>query len=401
MKLLLLLRLWNYLHGYVIIIVEGFFIEKFINICMHRQIKLWDIRAQKKRLMTMRIGIKSFKLIRPIARKTKCKVRLLKKNGLPFVLNKYRRRKAFLAGVVIFFVLIYILSSFVWSVEITGNDKLGASELADLLAQNGISTGILKYRIDTDKAVTNMMLGIEELSWISIVVRGTRVKVDVRERIEMPRIVPRHIPCDIIATKDGIIKRIVATEGIETAGEGDTVQSGQVLISGSIPSLDKKKESRLVHAMGTVTARTWYEEEAPVILSQTERLRTGKAINDYSLILFSWELDILQRKNKFRDYSVFESRKKLSLGENLIFPIEWVTVRYVEEKLIEAVINEEDARSAAVQTALKKALKRVPDTAQIVKQSVNYISDDKEGLIAKVTIECIEDIGKSKQIGGK
>ncbi len=397
---MLLLRLWNYLHGYVIIIVEGFFIEKFINICMHRQIKLWDIRAQKKRLMTMRMSVKSFKLIRPIARKTKCKVRLLKKNGLPFLLNKYRRRKAFFAGAALFFALIYILTSFIWSVEITGNKKLGRTELEAALAQNGISTGMLKYRIDTDKAVTNMMLGIEELSWISIVVRGTKVKVDVRERIEIPIIVPRHIPCDIIAAKDGIIKRIVATEGIEAAGEGDTVQRGQVLISGSIPSIDKKKESRLVHAMGTVTARTWYEEEAAVVFVRTERLRTGKAINDYSLILFSWELDILQRKNKFRDYTVSESSKKLSLGEDIVFPIELVTVRYVEEKLIEAVINEEDARRTAMQTAYKKALEKVPDTAEIVKKSVNYISDNKEGLIAKVTIECVEDIGRSKQIGG-
>ena len=322
------------------------------------------------------------------------------KNGLPFVVNKYRRRKAFFVGAVLFFVLLYILTSFIWSVEITGNEKLQTSELEASLAQNGIGTGVLKYSIDTDRAVSNMMIGIEELSWISIVVRGTKVKVDVRERIEMPTIVPRHIPCDIVAVKDGIIKRIVATEGFEAAGEGDTVQRGQVLISGSIPLKDEKKEHRLVHAMGTVTARTWYEEEAPVILSQTQRIRTGKVINDHSLILFSWELDILQRKNKFADYTVIESRKKLSLGENMVFPIEWVSVKYIEEKLIEATINEEDAKGAAVQAAMEKLSEKIPDTAEIISKNVNYVSDDKKGLIAKVTIECIEDIGRSKQIGG-
>lgn len=400
MKLLLLFRLWNYLLGYVIIIVEGFFAEKFINICMHRHIKLWDIRVQRKGLMTMRMSVRSFKHIRPIARKAKCKVRLLKKSGLTFVLNRYRRRKAFFVGAALFFVLIYILTSFIWSVEITGNEKLLTSELEASLAEHGIKTGVLKYRIDTDKAVSNMMIGIEELSWISIAVRGTKVKVDVRERIEIPKIVPRHIPCDIIADKDGVVKRIIATEGVEAVQEGDTVQMGQVLISGTIPSKDEKKGSKLVHAMGTVIARTWYEEEAPVVLKQTERLRTGKEINDHSLILFSWKLDILQRKNKFRDYTVLESRKKLSLGEYMVFPIEWVTVKYMEEKLIEAVINEEDAKSTAVQTALQKVLEKVPDTAEIISQNVDYVSDDKGGLVAKVMIECIEDIGRSKQIGG-
>jgi similar to stage IV sporulation protein len=285
-------------------------------------------------------------------------------------------------------------------VEITGNEKLLTSELEASLAEHGIKTGVLKYRIDTDKAVSNMMIGIEELSWISIAVRGTKVKVDVRERIEIPKIFPRHIPCDIIADKDGVVKRIIATEGVEAVQEGDTVQMGQVLISGTIPSKDEKKGSKLVHAMGTVIARTWYEEEAPVVLKQTERLRTGKEINDHSLILFSWKLDILQRKNKFRDYTVLESRKKLSLGEYMVFPIEWVTVKYMEEKLIEAVINEEDAKSTAVQTALQKVLEKVPDTAEIISQNVDYVSDDKGGLVAKVMIECIEDIGRSKQIGG-
>ena len=127
--------------------------------------------------------------------------------------------------------------------------------------------------------------------------------------------------------------------------------------SGTIPSKDEKKGSKLVHAMGTVIARTWYEEEAPVVLKQTERLRTGKEINDHSLILFSWKLDILQRKNKFRDYTVLESRKKLSLGE-YGFPHRVVTVKYMEEKLIEAVINEEDAKAQPYKQLYKRYWRR-------------------------------------------
>ena len=199
------------MRGYVIIIVEGFFIEKFINICARRRILLWDVRIQKERRVTARMSISGFRLIRPVARKTGCKVRLLKKTGLPFVFNKYRRRKAFFAGAVLFFILLNVLASFVWSIEITGNERLDTAFLENALAENGIRTGAFKYRIDTRGAVDRMMLEIDRISWISISIKGTKARVQIREREDIPEIVPRHIPCDIIALRDGIIRQVTAT----------------------------------------------------------------------------------------------------------------------------------------------------------------------------------------------
>lgn len=400
MRFLTLLGIWNYLRGYVIIIVEGFFTEKFINICTRRQIPLWDVRVQGEKTRTMRMSIRGFKLIRSIARKAKCRVRLLKKAGLPFVFNKYRRRKAFFAGAALFFVLIMVLSSFIWSVEITGLKTLQRAELEEALARNGIRTGVLKYRVNTDSAVSAMMLEMKKLAWISIVVRGTKVKVDLRERKEMPVIVPRHIPCDVIAAKDGIISQVIATGGIEAVSVGDTVQRGQVLISGNIPLKGEKAGYKLSHAMGSVSARTWYEDEAPVITSQIERLKTGKIINDHALVLFSWKLDILHKKNKFNTYSVSEIRKKLSIGEDLVFPIELVTIRYVEEKLVDAVINEQTARETAIESAYRRAIAKVPESARIIKKNVRFTTDENGDSFARVTIECIEEIGVSRRIGG-
>ncbi|MGE5614876.1 MAG: sporulation protein YqfD [Bacillota bacterium] len=396
----MLLRLWNYLRGYVIIIVEGYFIEKFMNICTRRQILLWDVMSRGGQSAVMKMSIRGFKLIRPVARKSRCRVRLLRKIGLPFVFNRYRRRKAFFAGAVLFLALLYAMTSFIWSVEISGNKKLQTSELEKALAKYGVRTGVLKYRVDTNKAVTGMMLDIDDLSWISINVRGTKVRVEVRERNEMPYIVPRHIPCDVVAAKDGIIKRVIATEGIEAVDEGDSVRKGQVLISGSIPLKEGEGRFKRVHAMGTVIARTWYEEEVPVITKITERIKTGRVINDHALVLFSYKIDLLPRKNKFRCYSTTETRKKLKIGNDLVFPIEWVTVTYFEEKETEAVIGEENAKKAAADSALRKALSQVPEEAEIVKESAKFVQGADKRLYARVILECLENIGVSRRIGG-
>ena len=396
---LLLFRLWNYLRGYVIIVVEGYFLEKFINICARRRIHLWDVRIQKQYLANMRMTVKGFRHIRPVAKKAGCRVRLLKKTGLPFVLNKYRRRKAFFAGAVLFLILINFFASFVWSVEITGNRELDQDLIEEALAENGIRTGVFKYRIDTDRAVTGMMLRLEKLAWISIDIRGTKVRVDIRERIDVPEIIPRDIPCDIIALKDGIIRRIIAKEGIEAVGQGDTVKRGQVLISGSIPLKGAENQFKQVHAMGLAEARTWYEAEAPVVLDKTERLRTGRVMTDNSLVLFSREIDIFRRKNRFLDYSVSRTQRKLSLGEDFVFPAEWITKIYIEEKVVHAYVSREDAKKEAAGQAYNKALAQVPDEARIVGKTENFIEQDGN-ITARVTLECIEDIGTSKRIGG-
>lgn len=396
---MLLLRLWNYLRGYVIILVEGYFIEKFINICTRRQILLWDVRVQQDQMVSMKLSINGFKLLRPVVRKTKCKVSLLKKVGLPFVFNRYRRRKAFFAGAVLFIISIYVMTSFIWSVDITGNKELQTTQLEQSLAKHGIRTGVLKYTVNADNAVAGMLLELRDISWISINVSGTRVKVELRERVKAPEIVPKDEPCDIIAIKDGMIKQVIATQGVEAAGEGDIVKKGQVLISGKIPLKEDEKKFKLVHAMGTVPARTWYEEAAPVRLTEVERLKTGKVVNHYTLNLFSWKLELLHRKPPFENYEAVQVKKKLSIGENLVFPIEWVTNSFYEEKLVNAYISEEAAKDAAAGKAYAKIMERIPDSAEIVKKDLKFVKDDT-GMFAKVMIECTEDIGTSKQIGG-
>ena len=393
-----MLRLWNYLRGYVIILVEGYFIEKFFNICTHRQILLWDIKRQRDSIVTMRVSIKGFKLLRPVARKTGCRVRILRKRGLPFLSNRYRKRKTFLAGAFLFILLMYVMTSFLWSVEITGNKDLSAETIERALAENGIRPGVLKFGINTGKAVTGMMTGVDELAWISIEIKGTKAKVQVRERVPTPQMVPKDEPCDIIALKDGMIKQIIVTDGVEKVAEGDTVQKGQVLISGSIPV--KNGGIRLVHAMGSVKARIWYEAVSPVSTEETVKVRTGRVAKNYSVVLFNKKLDLFHRDAGFAEYDGIEARHRLKVGEDLVFPFELVIYTEYENRLEKTVIGEEEARKAAQEKAWKKISEEMPPETPIVESDTDFVKDERLGTVARVTVECIEEIGALKAIGG-
>ena len=82
----------NYFTGYVKIKVEGLFLERFINICVSKKILLMDIKREKSTIMYANVGIADYKKLKQVARKTKSKIKIQRKKGLPFTIKKYRKR---------------------------------------------------------------------------------------------------------------------------------------------------------------------------------------------------------------------------------------------------------------------------------------------------------------------
>ena len=62
------------------------------------------------------------KMIKP-AYRSKCKVKIIKKEGLYFKLKKVKKRKMFVLGAAMFAALIFFLNSFIWTIRIDGNEK--------------------------------------------------------------------------------------------------------------------------------------------------------------------------------------------------------------------------------------------------------------------------------------
>lgn len=397
---MLLLRLWNYIRGYVIILVEGYFLEKFINICIHRQIFLWDIKKLKNSTMRLKVSIPGFKMLRPVAGKTKCKVRIVKKKGMPFIINRYKRRKAFLIGGAAFFGIIYFLTSFIWAIEISGNEKIDTGLLLQRLDAMGVKLGTVKFGINTKKIASDLMIDIKELAWIGVTVKGTKLKVEVAERRQPPELIAKNVPCDIVAAKDGVVKSLVVKSGQEMVKAGDTVLHGQVLISGTVEIKNEQGGTRLVHAMGSVKARTWYEARYPVRTKVYDKERTGNQKDYYSLVLLTKRFDISREEIPYENFDRVEIRKKLAFGKDMELPFELVIGRYYENNIIEREIDLEEAKQSAMDEAYRDVSKDIPEGAETVDTDFSFSQDENGGLAANAVIECMEEIGITKGIGG-
>lgn len=397
---MLLSRLWNFLRGYVIVLIEGYYLERFINICMHRKISLWDIRRVKNRKIVLKISIKNFKMIRSVCRKAKCKAKIKQKKGLPFIVKKYRGRKAFVLGAMAFVLILYTLASFIWAIEINGNTYIENDTILENLESIGIKPGIIKYGVDTDEIADCIMMKTDKLAWVGVSINGTKIKIELVERKEPPELVSRDVPCHIIAGMDGVIESIITKEGRSLVHKGDTVEKGQVLISGEITSEIEEIEPRYVHAMGEVTARTWYEETKEVCTTEKVEEHTGNIKNKYYLIWFTKKINLLNTKKVFENYDKINIVKRITIGKDMVLPFGVIIERFYEKENKNKKIEIKRAKQLAVSYAYDKILCRIPPETRIVKTSVQYKMIQDETLLASIIVECEEEIGVEKRIGG-
>lgn len=215
--------LFYYILGYVNISVEGYFIERFINICISKNILLWNLKRKKSSFLYANIGMKDFKKIKQIAKVTKCRVKIEKKRGLPFILHRYKKRKFFLISLILIILFIFGISNFVWNIEITGNDTIPTEEIIQNLNENGLKIGILKQKIDTKQIINTIRLQRDDIAWIGIHLKGTNAIIEIVEADKKPEIIDEDEYCNIVSDKDGIITKINVQNGTALVKEGDIV----------------------------------------------------------------------------------------------------------------------------------------------------------------------------------
>ena len=310
----------NYIVGYVRITIEGYFIERLINLCMKNKILLWNSKRKKSTLLEVNISIKDFKRIVTFAKQSKCKVKIKAKKGLPFIFNKYKKRKIFFIFLCLIVIGILSLSNFVWNIEITGNTTIASEELMQTLKEEGLNIGTLKSKIDTKEIINKMRLDRNDLAWVGIELKGTNAIVKIVEADKKPDIVEEDEYCNIVATKSAMIVKVNALNGTPLVKEGDIVKANTPLIGGWLEG--KYTGMRYVHANGTVQGKVWYTEKQKIELKQVISSKTENVETKYSVRINNFTINFYKTLSKFQKYDTIEESKKIKLFSDFYLPIE-------------------------------------------------------------------------------
>ena len=343
--------LLKYILGYIRITVEGYYIERFINICTTNKILIWNLKREKGVKLHLNIGIQDFYRAIEVAKKIKCKIKIEKKRGIPFIANKYRKRKAFLISLIIILIALYASSNYVWNIEIQVEDNLQLENIEQDIQEAGLKTGMRKSKVNVEEIVNKIRLKRDDISWIGINLKGTNAIVKAVKAKEAPEIIDEKEYSNIVAKKAGTITQIIAQNGTAQVKIGDQVEAEQVLIQGTMEG--KYTGTRYVHSLGEVKAIVQYTKTDKIYLKEEKNVETGNKETKYRINFNKIQINFYKTLSKFKIYDTIEEEKKFKVFSNLYLPISVTKITNTE--------LENNSKEYTIEEATEKGTKQIEE----------------------------------------
>ena len=387
--------LLSYIMGYLEISIEGYYIERFINMCKSNKIMIWHLKRKKEVQLDFRINVYDFKEVCKFAKKTKCKLRIKSKKGFPFLLHRYKKRKIFfiLLTMILFFIL--FSSHFVWNVEISEESGQILENIESNIEEAGLKMGKLKSKIDIKEIINKIRLQRKDIAWMGIELKGTNAIVKIVKADEKPEITREEEYCNIISDKVGIITKINAQSGTANVKVGDTVNVGEVLINGWMEG--KYTGIRYVHAKGKIEAKVWYTKYINIPYNATERIETGNIENKYSIRFNKFKINLHKGVSKFKIYDTIETENKIRLFSNFYLPISIMKTTHKEVEETQKKYELEEAKNIGIQKLQEQLDNEIENKETIVNKNINTYEKDNS-IDIYVTYEVLENIGTKEKI---
>ena len=392
-------RAMNYLRGTVTLTAQGLFPERLLNLCAQEGVPCWGVEWADSRTLRLTTFRQKLPQLRRLAQRAGCEIAVEGRRGLPDFLGRFRRRYAFLMGLALSLLAVCVLSRFVLTIDVTGNETVSTARILSQLRQEGVRPGVYGPGLDR-KAIAQRALGeLEELSWMSINLYGTRLEVVVREAVPSPEMVDDEGYYDVVARADGIITQVEPLAGEAAVQEGDTVAQGEVLISGLVsiqPPVYSDQPVRYyqTHARGRVYARTWRTLEAAIPLTAQVKRYTGEERTLWSLRCLDLRLDFYKNSSiPGEDYDKITTVHQLTLPGGRSLPM-MLTAQRCRAYDTQTVPLNREAAQALLEERLFAALQgQIGAEGQVIRTDYTArVSGDQ--LRVTLTAECREEIGQ-------
>jgi len=386
-----LIKIFKFVKGYVIIVLRGSFIERFINICTRRGIQVWDINKSSSSLATMRMSFRDFKKIRTVARKTHTQINIKKKSGLKMFLKKYKHRYALFMGIILFTLSCALFPRFIWRIDIEGCKNTRPSEITETLGKSGLHIGAYKPSLKTPQALRDIIMSqYDNITWAWVYINGSHATVKIEERSDIPVIIDKSTPGNIIALKDGVISSVSVKEGFAAAVKGQAVAKNDIIISGTVTLKDNRK--RYVHSIGDVYANTYYKEVLDFETVQTVRVPTGNEKKIISLNIMSYKLNLSNGKIEFENYdSDIQDYTLTIFGKS--FPVSVTVLTAKEVSLTGNTLSEQYLTDYGRETAENRVSAKILPRSELISEKTYTEKLNETALRVYTEFEFREYIG--------
>ena len=321
-------RISDLARGVVRLELVGAYPAAVLNAAAAAEVELWDAESAGENVLRLCSYERHLETLSRFAERSGCDLSILDRRGGRFGLRHVLRRPGLVIGAALAVMLLFVSSLFVWEIDVRGLDELSRGEVLRALEDSGFTVGCFWPGLQTEQLESEVMLRLPQIGWMAVNVSGSRAVVVVRERQEKPLIYDPADPCDLVAARSGLIRRVNVLAGQPLVRPGEIVTEGETLVTGALEDL--LGGVRSVRARGAVMAETWYEISA--VHPKTEERKTPKGLrrSRFALILGKRRLNLYISSGKAIDgCDKIISEYTLGAGELFSLPI-----RVVREQLV-------------------------------------------------------------------
>ncbi|MDO4942462.1 MAG: sporulation protein YqfD [Lachnospiraceae bacterium] len=359
--------------GYIQIELESANVERFLNLCAKQNIEIWNFKRKEKQnfCYITREGLEKSKALQ---KKTHTNIHIIRKAGLPFFLCKYRKRKLLVLGFCICFFLLFGLSQFVWEIDVSGNVSYTKEDIIKYVERKYVSLGTLKMRVDCSELEEQLRVNYDEIAWVSCSLNGCRLSIHIKETLDKNTKNNASQPCDLVASKSGVVTSIVTQNGTPLVQKGDRVKKGDTLITGNIYIYSDSNEVLETHkeiAEGTIWAKTRASYECSFLRSYYKKEYKKKKSYTYAAYICGKRIPLMPEIRQKDGMDQITEEYPLKIGKTFFLPfyLEKTTTRRFD------TVKREYSKQEAYKSAQDKIKKKI---REFEKKGIKVISNNIE-----------------------
>ncbi|OAB43120.1 sporulation protein YqfD [Paenibacillus antarcticus] len=378
-----------YWRGYVGITVRNGHLESFINALSQMGIPVWDVKPSPSQSLEMKVLLSDFHALRPLLKRTGCRIHVDTRIGFPFEVVKLKKRRFFAVGIVAFFTILFLLSSVIWDVKVVGNVKLSTDDVLVVAKKEGIYPFQWIFRLNhLDELSLQINRKLPGTAWVGVDRKGTTITIQVVES-SIPETKPLLSPRHLISRTDAVVTSVFAEQGLPLVAKNSRVKKGQILISGL---LGDEENSQAVVAKGEVKGLVWHEYNIEVPTVQRYKVYTGEIKNKSYLVLGNRGVQLWgYGKVPYAKYDVVTETDPLTWRSTKL-PMGWMTEHVMETEERSEVITIEEAKKQGIEGAIRDIIAKYGSDSTIISRKILHEKKENGKVYMKVLFEVEEKI---------
>ena len=398
----MLIRFVKWFRGYLLIIIDGYSPERFINLCRNRKILIWNLSKTESGCQCY-MTVKGYKQIRPIAKKTKTRTRILKRYGMPFIMQKLSKHKGFLLGIMLFAGILYVLSLFIWDVTLDGNYTYTEDIIFSYLKEINVEPGVLKRKLSCQEIEASIRKKYPDIGWVSAEIKGTKLNLRIVETNMPVPFESSTVPCHLVASHDGVVYSIITRQGTPVVKKGDEVKKGDILVSGVIDIILDNSEVIDKHAVvadADVLLQTTYQYSKSIPVQYAQHVYTGKVKKIYSLSILNQKFNFqnpLKKLHSSKKYDIITTENNLKLTHSFVLPLSLDCRVYKEYTEKQIAYTKEDLL-AKQNEYFKLYVDELKKAGVSIQQNNVKVKMDKKNCVSSGTLTVLEPVNETKKI---